>query len=521
MTQSVERLWNRAKQYLAMDQTEPARAALESLLVRDPTHVGALLILGGLAWTNDRVREATRRALEAKRTSPEDPLVLTVIIKALVQVGESAAAHELLQHPVLARDNLRGDTLMHLATANQMLDQHPDALACYDRARARGMAANAEFHFFRSIQLAFNNRLHEAEQEIDLCLASGAPIGRAYVEAARLRRQTPERNHLKMIESALMRVESRSMDHASLLFARYKELEDLERYDEAWQALAEANAIMAGRLPLDSARDERLLDGLLHLCSAEFLTSGTGADGEGPQPIFIIGMPRSGTTLLDRLLGSHSAVASAGELRDFGNQMRWVADHVSLLAPDERMLERLPGVDYAELGSRYLAQAQWRARGKRFFIDKLPANWGVAGLIHKALPQARILHMVREPMDVCFSNFRATFGDSHAWSYQLERLANQYRQYRKAMAHWHAMLPGRILDVSYADLVDDSETVLRQVLAFCGLAWEPGCLDPANNPAPVATLSFAQSREPVHQRSLGAWRHYAAQLEPLRTRLTP
>jgi hypothetical protein len=219
--------------------------------------------------------------------------------------------------------------------------------------------------------------------------------------------------------------------------------------------------------------------------------------------------------LLDRILGNHSRVTSAGELADFAHQLHWTADHSARQLLDGVLLQRLANVDFAEVGRRYLAQTQWRAQGSDFYIDKLPPNYMVAGLIAKALPHARILHLVRDPMDVCFSNYRALFGDSYPYSYDLDSLANYYREYRRLSAHWHDVMPGRILDVSYERLVSDTETVAREVLAHCGLEWQPGLTDLSRNAAPVATLSSAQVRESVHARSLGEWRRYEGQLSGL------
>jgi hypothetical protein len=172
-------------------------------------------------------------------------------------------------------------------------------------------------------------------------------------------------------------------------------------------------------------------------------------------------------------------------------------------------------LDLADIGGRYLARTQWRAMGRSRFIDKQPPNWVQAGLIHAALPRARLLHLVRDPMDLCYSNWRAFFGDAYAYSYDMAGLAAHHRAYLRTMAHWHQVMPGTILDVSYADLVREPEAVMRKVFAHCGLEWRPGCLDMRANPAPVATLSAAQVRAPLHARAFGEWRRHAAQLEPL------
>jgi len=514
MTHSVERLWSRAQRYLDEGQIVAGRIALESLVQRAPGHTDAQLILGGIAWEEDRVRDATRHALDATHELPADPMLVCDICAGLMQAGETVAARQVLDHPSLTQTTSVA-ALGRMAGFRYKLGEHAQAMALLDRAKAAG-ADGPDFRFSRGMQLVFNGRLEEAEAELDACLRMRSAPARATLELARLRKQTPERNHLDDLAQRLLTVARGSEDYAAIQFARYKELEDLGRYDEAWNALADANATMFARHKHDPAYAERLFQGLIDICTPEFLKS-ADAVHEGPQPIFIIGMPRSGTTVVDRLLGNHPQVQLAGELDDFALQVRWVADHSTTL--DEVILQRLPSLDYAELGRRYLAQTQWRALGKPFYTDKLPRNWMLAGLIRRALPQARMIHLVRDPMDVCFSNFRVMFADAFAHIYNLDALAAHYRQYRSVGAHWHAAMPGQILDVPYADLVRDPESTMRGVLAFCGLEWDPACMDLTRNKSAVATLSTAQVREPIHARAFQEWRHYEKQLEPLQRAL--
>jgi hypothetical protein len=273
---------------------------------------------------------------------------------------------------------------------------------------------------------------------------------------------------------------------------------------------------MHARLPHDSSREAECIDALIASC-AEAALEATATQMEGPQPIFVVGMPRSGTTVLERILGSHSQVTSAGELGDFARALSWATDHAMPVLPDAATIARLPSVDWNELGCMYLQQTQWRARGKRYFVDKLPRNWMLAGLIHRALPKASILHLVRNDMDVLFSNWRAYFGPGpeYAYSYDQASLAAHYANYRRLMAHWHAACPGAILDIEYSRLVHAPETVVKEVLTFCGLDFEHGVLDRTRNDTPVATLSVSQVREPIHTSSFGVWRSYAAQLQKL------
>jgi Tfp pilus assembly protein PilF len=515
---SVERQWLRAQQYLGSGQITAAKIALDALLKRDPAHTRAHLTLGGIAWKEDRIRDATQHALAAQRMLPTAPALICDVIAALLQVGEIAAARTAMDSPRLEATR-EIPSLMRLSGLCQQWGEHPRALEWLRRAQAAG-ATGSDFHCYHGVQLTFNGHLQQAEAEFDACLDADPTAGRAALMLARLRRQTEQDNHLPRLRSGLERVSERSEDHAALEFALYKELEDIGRFDEAWAALARGNTIMHARLAHDPEQERHSLAGLIDRCTPEFLQCEGVAD-DGPQPIFVIGLPRSGTTLLERILGNHRDVTSAGELGDFSRQLNWVADHYSPLLPDARMLERLANLDFAELGRRYLAQTRWRAGGARFYVDKMPANWMIAGLIRKALPNARILHLTRAAMDVCFSNFRAMFGHSYGHSYDLKSLASHFLQYRRLMAHWHAVMPGRILDVAYADLVRDPDAAARDVFAFCGLEYQSGCTDLQRNKTAVATLSMAQAREPIHSRAFEEWRPYQRQLEPLRAMLMP
>lgn len=511
MTDPMDRLWTRARRYLAERQLPAARATVETMLLRDPENTRTLLAQSGVSLAEDRMRDATQQALAAFRNMPDDDVTLIAeVADSLIAVGEIVSARRCLSRPALAHVT-SGAMLLRMAVQWQTLGEHAAAFKLLERARAVAHD-DSDVHFYRGMQLAFSGHLDEAEQELEARVRKEPLSGRAFVELARLRRQTPEKNHLDLLQRALAHTEPQDEGYAALEFARYKELEDLQCYSEAWRALERGNAIMHVRLHRAAGSERGLLDRLTELCTSRFMEP-TEHSHDGPQPIFIVGLPRSGSTLLDRMLGGHSKTISAGELSDFGRQLNWGADHRNIQVA--QAAETLSHLDYGEIGRRYLSQTQWRAGSKPFFIDKQPSNWMLAGLIHLALPEARILHMVRDPLDVCFSIYRAYFGNAYAYGYDLAALATHYRGYRRLISHWHAVMPNRILDVSYAALVHEPEMTLRGVLQFCGLEWEPGCMDIARNQSPVATLSLAQMRSGVRTDAFGEWRRYAPQLSRL------
>lgn len=512
---SIEQHLRDAAGHLARGRLAPARAELEALRAVAPCDVRTRLLSVRVALGEDRIRDATREALAAAQAVPAEPLLLLATVEALLDVGEVTAARQCLGSPVLARLD-DPPSLLRMARQRQRLDENAAALRLIERALALG-ADDPACRLDHGVQLYFNGRIADAERRLEASLRASPRLGRTALALARLRRRSGDDHHLDLIATGLEQVSRGTPDHAALLFALYKELDDLGRFDEAWRALAQGNAVMRARRPWDPDGESRYVDKLLSACEGERVVP-RGPIDPGAQPVFILGMPRSGSTVLERMLGNHSRVGSAAELVDFGMQLHWLADTAN--THSDAFISRIAGLDLAEAGRRYLARTRWRAGDKDFFIDKQPPNWTFAGLIHAALPGARLLHVVRDPMDVCFSNWRAFFGDTYAYSYDMAALAAYHRDYRRAMARWHAVMPGAILDVPYADLVRQPEATLRKVLGFCGLDFEPACTDLTRNAAPSATLSAAQVRAPLHARAFGEWRQYAAQLEPLHRKVT-
>ncbi|PPU73672.1 tetratricopeptide repeat-containing sulfotransferase family protein [Xanthomonas cucurbitae] len=510
--------WHNAQAALARRDLGVAAAALQTLLEVEPTHVAARILLAGTVLARGRMREAVAQLLLAARDLGDADVAMRCrLAQALLRVGEHRQLHLLLRHPSVQRC-AEGATLALLAHVHQSLGEHPEALAMMQRAQACGFDG-ADFRFFLAVQLQFNGRLDEAAHALDHALALKPGYGRAALTRARLRRQTADSQHVEQLRQQLQHAAPDSEDRAGLAFALYKELEDLGQTEAAWDALQHGNAAMHARLRHDADAEAAQYAQLGALAAQGVFATGDSMAVQGPQPIFVLGLPRSGTTVLERLLGNHSQIVSAGELNDFGHQLRWGADQAGRSLLETGLLQALPTLDYAQIGQRYLEQTQWRAGAARWYIDKLPANAVAIGPIARALPNALIVHLVREPMAVCFSNYRALFGDSYAYSYDLQTLARHYQAYHALMAQWRAALPGRVIDVDYAQMVRDPGAVLEQLMARCALHCEPGQVDITRNVAASATLSSVQVREGVHGRNLEAWRRYAVQLEPLRLAL--
>lgn len=515
----TERAWVRAQQYLADGKVTAAKAALESLLLRQPDRFAARLLLASVHLNERRARDAAEQARRAAQSTPDDADAVAAAVQCLLRIGEFVAARQCLdRYGGLARQ-LDAPRLRLLARAHQQLGDNTSALELLGRACSAD-PGNADVRYFHGLQLQFHGQIGAARQEMQACLRIIPTYGRAALSLARLNKANPDPARLAFIRAHLADVPQETEEHAAFEFAQFEELETLRDFDGAFAALDRGNSIMHRRLAGDDRLDASVFDGVAHVATSTFVSGPGLRSTTGPVPIFIVGLPRSGTTLLDRMLGNHPDVTSAGELTDFPLQMRWCADLHGNQTIDAELLRRIPELDFAELGQRYLEQTQWRAGGRAYYVDKLPPNHLLAGFIHRALPFAPILHLIREPTSVCFSNYKAMFGNSYAYSYQLQELADYYVRYSKLMDHWRSVVPGRLLDVDYRALVTDTEATLARVFAHCGLRQVEGCSNPASNPSPVATLSCAEVREPVHTRGLSDWKRYEAHLEPLRRALS-
>ncbi len=301
---------------------------------------------------------------------------------------------------------------------------------------------------------------------------------------------------------------------AFIYYALGKELEDLEEWDRAFEAFARGAAQRRRTLDYDEAGEAAMYDALERIYTPEWLASSSSGDPD-PSPIFVIGQPRTGTTLVERVITAHSQVHSTGELQHFGLSVRRLVDYREPQRFSARLMEQAAALDGAELGSAYLKAAERQRGGLPRFVDKLPSNFLYVPLILRALPNARIVHLVRDPMDACFASFKQLFADAYPHSYQQEEMARHFARYHRLMAVWRQRFPGRFFDVRYEDIARDLEPNARALLDYLELPWEDACLAFHQQAAPVATASAVQVREPAHTRSVGRWRRYARQLEPM------
>lgn len=527
-TSSPDKLRQQARAFVQGNNFSAARTVLEALVAGSPADLPAHLELAHVLLAMGAFRSSSACLLNAaSKGHGADPASRIALVRRLYYSGEVVAARECTAE--LARAiRLDGPGLAALAHLYWLTGEIGPASECIRRAYQAGVETPNEWHL-HAMLCHFQGEREQAREILEACLDRWPHFGAAAQAMANLQTYTSEHHHIPFLREQLEKLPRDASDsgvvmvRAQFLSALSKELDDVEDVEASWAALIESKAIMQRLNPyapdMEATFTTELLAAMAALPRLDD-TVRTEAVGEGPQPIFVVGMPRSGSTLLDRILSSHPEVASAGEINDFLRQLHWVADVPPAgVAGMREVLRRLPEIDFAELGRRYLAQTRWRAGGKRYFVDKLPINIQFVPIIRRALPYAPILHIVRDPMDVCFSNFRAMFGDVSPWCNDLASVAHFHGEYRRVVARWKELCPDAMLDVDYRSLVESAESVTRTLLAYCGLPFEARCLHPESNPSPVATPSAAQVREPVHRRGLSSWRRYANQLAPLRAAL--
>lgn len=307
-----------------------------------------------------------------------------------------------------------------------------------------------------------------------------------------------------------------------LHFALAKVYEQMDRPDSAFAQLLAANALKRAQIGYDEAATLAQMSRTRELVTHEFLRGRERSGEPSPVPVFIIGMPRSGTSLIEQILSSHPQIFGGGELSLFEQATEATRAALPRSPPFPDMLLSMSAEHFRALGALYLEKLRRRAPGAARITDKLPANFLFTGLIHLALPNATIIHVVRDPLDTCVSCFSVHFTRGQAHTYDLAELGRYFRHYQALMAHWRQVLPpGRILDLNYEELVSDLEGVARRLIAHCGLAWDARCLDFHRSERSVRTASATQVRLPIYKTSVGRWRKYESFLGPLLAELAP
>jgi tetratricopeptide (TPR) repeat protein len=525
-----------------------AAAAYRQVIRIMPGSAEVYSCLGALLNEEGRLDEAVAACHKAIRLKPD-------FAEAYYNLGIAFAAQKNFGHASAAcrkAVEIRPDYAeahSALGTALRAWGKLDDAIAAYRRAIAlKPDYAEAHCNLGRALHdqgqsqeaiealrhgLLLDGNSAEAHNGLGLVLRAVGKLseGRAAVEeairlapsSAKYRRHLSEMIKFRDGDSQLMEME-RLLGEAGALapgeltdlhFALGKAYDDLGRHSDAAQQWLQGNALKRREVSYDAAAVDEVFERIRSVFARDWLKARQGVGHPSAVPVFVIGMPRSGTTLVEQILASHPQVFGNGETKYFTDAIRETEAARNVIYPD--VASTLAGSDFSDLGKRYLRASLRLARPYATHVtDKMPSNFLFAGLIHLSLPNAPIIHTVRDPVDTCLSCFSKLFTGDLNYTYDLAELGRYYRQYELLMAHWKRVLPpSRILDVCYEELVEDVEGHARRIVAHCGLEWDARCLSFQENDRPVRTASATQVRQPVYKSAVGRWRPYQTFLAPL------
>lgn len=533
----------------ALDRNDEALACYQKALSLNPEHAVTLTAHGAVLHKCGRNDEAITHLERAIAISPNYAtahFILANILQGRNRLGEAITHYG----KVLAAEPRNYAAHNNLATVLQKLGRFEEAIKLYNQALTINPEYADGYYNLGAIFLALDRNEEAIEQNekalrlnpsmalahnnIGVALQALGRIedaGRAYEKALQLaprnaavhlnltylRRFTAGDARLAALEKLAEEMAILDGDNQiSLHFALGKAFDDLGQHERSFRHLRDGNALKRAQLNYNEKDMLSLLERIRVTFSPELMQQQSGSGDPSHAPVFVVGMPRSGTTLVEQILASHSRVHGAGEIETFYQAMLKFRARTRVAAEFPDFVPAMSPDDLRDLGSDYIALTKSAAPTAERIVNKLPLNFKYVGLIHLALPHARIIHVRRDPLDTCFSCFSLLFVGDQSFTYDLGELARYYRGYTALMAHWRSVLPqGVMIEVQYEDVVADLEGQARAIVDHCGLDWEDACLAFHKTRRPVKTASSVQVREPVYRTSVGRWRQYESFLEPL------
>jgi len=508
----------RAAQALLENDLPTAEGALRPHLHSDPFDVAAIRMLAEVAGRLGRYRDAEALLRRALELAPGFSAARANLATALYRQNRPAEAVEALE-PLLADEPEHAAAQNLKAAALSRIGGYEEAIGIYEEVLAKAPVQPKVWMSYGHV-LKTVGRTDDGIAAYRRALAVAPTLGEVWWSLANLKTVKLGPEDVAAMSAALDQSGLSDEDRLHLHFALGKALEDAGKAEAAFGHYAQGNSIRHGQIGYDPDDVTRHVERATALFTPAFFEARAGWGCPAPDPIFVLGMPRAGSTLVEQILASHPLVEGTMELPDMPVLARRAGGR-----DDEGWVERIAALSADALrafGEEYLERARiHRREGRPFFIDKMPNNWVHAGLIHLALPNAKIVDARRHPLDCCFSNFKQHYARGQGFSYALTDMGRYYADYVRLMAHFDDVLPGRIHRVVHERLLDDPEGEVRSLLAYLGLDFDPACLRFHENRRAVRTASSEQVRRPLNREGQDQWRPFAPWLGPLREALGP
>lgn len=504
-----DRVWR----MLRDDNSQEALAACRQLNREFPRYAPGWHTASRLALKFGNPRAALAASEQALALEPESTEGLLQRALCLGELGKTLELRELVDQ-LATLEFTTAYQYSALGMLYTQLELRERAVGCYQRAVALEPHRGKHYYNLAALKRSLGD-IESAEANFDRAIELDPTDFEAIKIRSELRTQTPEDNHVEALAAALDGGVADPRGEVQICYALAKELEDIGESQRSFDYLDRGARQRRRLMRYEVQRDIDTMATLQATFTAERLAQPAPGSDNG-EAIFIVGMPRTGTTLVERILASHSQVYAAGELGNFAavlmQQVHSLAD-----GPEARddLVRLSASVDFQALGDAYIESTRPFTGQTPRFIDKLPLNFLYVGLIHRALPNATIINLKRHPLDTCYAVYKQLFVDAYPYSYDLVELGRYFAAYERLMQHWKSVLPGVVYTVSYEELVGDFESGVRHLLEHCGLAFEENCLRFYENRTAATTASTVQVRQPVYRHSVGRWRQYRQQLAPL------
>jgi tetratricopeptide (TPR) repeat protein len=497
----------------------PAEQIIRAFLLRYGNHPDAMRLLAKIGLARGVLDDAELLLEAALELTPDHRGARLDYAQALIERHKYRQARTQAEQ-LLALDPVNKDYLLVAATAAVGLGEHERSIALY-RTMQAGMPDNPDVHLWLGHALKTIDQLPDAVASYRAAAQGRPDFGDAYWSLANLKTYRFNEAEIAQMRAAEEAPATVPEDRIHLCFALGKALEDRGEIAQSWVYYERGNALKRAASRYRPESIEANTARQIAVCTRDFFSRRSGWGDPRPDPIFILGLPRSGSTLLEQILASHSQVEGTQELADI---QRVVVDLMGRDSDADN--PRYPSVladmgkeDFRRLGEKYLADTRVYRTDRPFFIDKMPNNFRHISLIHLMLPHAKIIDARREPMSCCFSNLKQLFANGQEFTYSVDDIARYYRAYLELMRHWDAALPGRVLRVHHEDVVADLEGSVRWILDYCGLDFEQACVDFHKTRRSVRTPSSEQVRQPIFRGSLDQWTKFEPWLDPLKAAL--